>query len=271
MRKILFVLVSTAAFGLAGVAAGHAMPLGAGGSAIKDAAEFHGFRGANRGLCRARPAATASTSTAGVEPAGIAAAMLGGAASGWGGVYGWMGWEYAPAARKFGRGSVTIRESSRGFRGRDHDPRRQPSRTAREGVQRRGSATTREGASGTCAVDRAFAARPPAARARMAAARSAQVVGPSRPAAAARLAAKWAGRRRRRRSCRKRRRRARRARSRGRRWSRGWRWSPAVAARVAAEELAKIEDQNDFSPGSCAGLFLLDEQRCERHAVQPLT
>src|SRR3954465_15492228 len=32
---------------------------------------------------------------------------------GWGGVYGWRGWEYGPAARRFGRSGVTIREGSR--------------------------------------------------------------------------------------------------------------------------------------------------------------
>src|SRR5262245_37110199 len=32
---------------------------------------------------------------------------------GWGGVYGWRGWHYGPAARRFGPG-VTIREGRRG-------------------------------------------------------------------------------------------------------------------------------------------------------------
>src|SRR3954463_9796480 len=32
---------------------------------------------------------------------------------GWGGVYGWRGWEYGPATRRFGRSGVTIREGSR--------------------------------------------------------------------------------------------------------------------------------------------------------------
>jgi hypothetical protein len=35
---------------------------------------------------------------------------------GWGGVYGWQGWEYGPAARRFGSGGVTIREGREGYR-----------------------------------------------------------------------------------------------------------------------------------------------------------
>ncbi len=34
---------------------------------------------------------------------------------GWGGVYGWRGWEYGPAARRFSRGGATIREGERGY------------------------------------------------------------------------------------------------------------------------------------------------------------
>src|SRR5215203_6331213 len=55
---------------------------------------------------------------------------------GWGGVYGWRGWEYGPAARRFGRGGgVTIRE---GRRYRDGV-------TIRESGSRRGGMTVREG------------------------------------------------------------------------------------------------------------------------------
>jgi hypothetical protein len=35
---------------------------------------------------------------------------------GWGGVYGWRGWEYGPAQRRFGHGHFTVREG----RDRDH-------------------------------------------------------------------------------------------------------------------------------------------------------
>ena len=55
---------------------------------------------------------------------------------GWGGVYGWQGWEYGPAARRFGRGGgVAIRE---GGRYRDGV-------TIREGGSRRGGMNVREG------------------------------------------------------------------------------------------------------------------------------
>src|SRR5215203_5659060 len=52
---------------------------------------------------------------------------------GWGGVYGWRGWEYGPAARRF-RGGVTTRE---GRRHRDGV-------TIREGGSRRGGMAVRE-------------------------------------------------------------------------------------------------------------------------------
>jgi hypothetical protein len=145
MRKLLFVLASTATLGLADVAASHAMPLSAGGNAIKDAADsadlveqtalyvvrgrrycfyFDGWHGPGWYRC------------------GFAWRQ----GLGWGGVYGWMGWEYGPAARRFGRGGVSVRETSRGFR--DGATIREGSRTTvREGVQQRGSTTTREGAS----------------------------------------------------------------------------------------------------------------------------
>lgn len=53
---------------------------------------------------------------------------------GWGGVYGWQGWHYGPAARRFG-GGVTVRE---GRRHRDGS-------TIREGGSRRGGMGVREG------------------------------------------------------------------------------------------------------------------------------
>ena len=72
---------------------------------------------------------------------------------GWGGVYGWRGWEYGPAARRFGRGGITIREGSRQ---RDRMTIRDGSRregttvregsTFREGTSSRDGASTREGA-----------------------------------------------------------------------------------------------------------------------------
>ncbi|MBX9824918.1 MAG: hypothetical protein K2Y27_07960, partial [Xanthobacteraceae bacterium] len=143
MNKFLFVLVSTAAVGIAGVGAGHAMPLNAGSKAIKDAAAdtadhvdqialyvvggrrycfyFDGWRGAGWYRC------------------GFAWRQ----GLGWGGVYGWRGWEYGPAARRFGhRGGVGVRESSRGFR--DGTTIREGSRSS---VRERGGISTREGAS----------------------------------------------------------------------------------------------------------------------------
>ena len=62
---------------------------------------------------------------------------------GWGGVYGWQGWDYGPAQRRFGRGDVTIRESSRGVR--DGTTSRRSS-TVREGTTTRERSTVREGA-----------------------------------------------------------------------------------------------------------------------------
>jgi hypothetical protein len=64
---------------------------------------------------------------------------------GWGGVYGWQGWDYGPAARRFGRGGsdVTIRESRRG--GRDGTISRRGS-TVREGTTTRERSTVRQGA-----------------------------------------------------------------------------------------------------------------------------
>ena len=58
---------------------------------------------------------------------------------GWGGVYGWQGWDYGPAARRFGHrhGDFRFRE---GRRDRDGDFRRRD----RDGVNVRGSTTTRE-------------------------------------------------------------------------------------------------------------------------------
>ena len=153
MRKFLFVFVSTAAVGFAGVAAGHAMPLGAGSTALKDAAEavdhvdqvalyvvrgqrycfyFDGWHGAGWYRC------------------GFAWRR----GFGWGGVYGWRGWEYGPAARRFGRGDFSVRESRR-FR--DGTSIREGSRTTiregagvRERSSVRGDTTgrvTRDGAS----------------------------------------------------------------------------------------------------------------------------
>ena len=68
---------------------------------------------------------------------------------GWGGVYGWQGWEYGPAARRLGGGSVTIRESSRGSREGTTIRSRSSVRegaTVRGSVQERSTTTTREGA-----------------------------------------------------------------------------------------------------------------------------
>ena len=70
---------------------------------------------------------------------------------GWGGVYGWHGWEYGPAARRFGGGGVTVRESSRGSTIRSGTSIRERS-SVREGAKVRGSvqerspSTTRGGA-----------------------------------------------------------------------------------------------------------------------------
>jgi hypothetical protein len=76
---------------------------------------------------------------------------------GWGGVYGWQGWEYGPAHRRFGRSGVTIREGSRvrergtiregntTIRGRI----RQGDTVTREGGDVRGGATIRGETSGT--------------------------------------------------------------------------------------------------------------------------
>jgi hypothetical protein len=66
---------------------------------------------------------------------------------GWGGVYGWRGWEYGPAARRFGRGDITIREGRRNRGGITYrDGRRDgASITVREGRRERSGATFREG------------------------------------------------------------------------------------------------------------------------------
>jgi len=56
---------------------------------------------------------------------------------GWGGVYGWHGWRYGPAARRFGN-SVTIREGRRGHREGVRGEIRERS-TVREGRDHRNS------------------------------------------------------------------------------------------------------------------------------------
>jgi hypothetical protein len=146
MRKFLFVLVSTAAVGFGGIAAGHAMPLGAAGNAVKDAADatdhvdqialyvvrgqrycfyFDGWHGAGWYRC------------------GYAWRR----GLGWGGVYGWQGWEYGPAARRFGRAGVSVRESSR------TTVRDRGSISTREGANVRDRATVRGETSGRAGSD----------------------------------------------------------------------------------------------------------------------
>ena len=61
---------------------------------------------------------------------------------GWGGAYGWRGWEYGPAARRFGGSDITIRE---GRRHRDGMTIREGSRRDGETVRER--STIREGTS----------------------------------------------------------------------------------------------------------------------------
>jgi hypothetical protein len=65
---------------------------------------------------------------------------------GWGGVYGWRNWEYGPAARRFGRGGMTVRERTtireRGGireRGRDRGDVREGRGTRERGNIREGS------------------------------------------------------------------------------------------------------------------------------------
>jgi hypothetical protein len=58
---------------------------------------------------------------------------------GWGGVYGWRSWTYAPAERRFGRSGVTVRSGS--------STRVREGRRVREGTTVRGrESTTRRGA-----------------------------------------------------------------------------------------------------------------------------
>jgi len=75
---------------------------------------------------------------------------------GWGGVYGWQGWTYGPAARRFG-GDVTIQNRTReGFRTREDFRTREGARSGgtvggtmqQDGTSVRGGATTSGSARG---------------------------------------------------------------------------------------------------------------------------
>src|SRR5215218_4718705 len=79
---------------------------------------------------------------------------------GWGGVYGWRGWEYGPAARRFGRSDVTIREGRRYRDGMTitREGSRRDGINVREGNRRDGM-TIREGNRGDGANFRDGASR----------------------------------------------------------------------------------------------------------------
>jgi hypothetical protein len=145
MRKLVFVLASTATLSLAGIAAGHAMPLSAGSNAIKDAADSTDVVEQTAAyIVRGRRFCFYFDGWHG--PGWYRCGFAWRSGYGWGGTYGWMGWEYGPAARRFGRGGIATREGGRGFR--EGTTIREGSRTTvREGVQQRGSSTTREGMS----------------------------------------------------------------------------------------------------------------------------
>src|SRR4051812_37965224 len=70
---------------------------------------------------------------------------------GWGGVYGWRGWDYGPAARRFGHfgGGVTVREGRRfdgGATVRNRSTFRQGTTTTRQSSTVRERSNVREGA-----------------------------------------------------------------------------------------------------------------------------